>query len=156
MLNSDKGEDRLPGGVNRRAFIGASILALAGLALWRYQSPEAVAAGAAPAGQPKKVQIVEFSDAGLRQGVVDVPTIIESDEVWRKQLSGSAFDITRKADTEIAFTSAYWNIHEKGLFRCIRCETALFSSETKFDSGTGWPSFWAPIAKGNVKELARQ
>ena len=119
-----------------------------------YRSPGAVAAGAAPAWQPKMVQIVEFSDAGVRQGVVVVPMIIKSDEEWRKQLSRSAFDITRKADTEIAFTGAYWNLHEKGLFRCICCDTALFSSETKFDSDTGWPSFWAPIAKENIKELA--
>lgn len=154
MLNLDQGQDRLPFGVDRRAFIGASVSALAGWVLWRYRSPGAVAAGAAPAGQPKIVQIVEFSDAGVRQGVVVVPMIIKSDEEWRKQLSGSAFDITRKADTEMAFTGAYWNLHEKGLFRCICCDTALFSSETKFDSDTGWPSFWAPIAKENIKELA--
>jgi peptide-methionine (R)-S-oxide reductase len=54
----------------------------------------------------------------------------------------------------MAFTGTYWNLHEKGLFRCICCDTPLFSSETKFDSGTGWPSFWAPIAKENIKELA--
>ena len=93
------------------------------------------------------VQIVEFSDAGVRQGIVVVPMIIKSDEEWRKLLSRSAYDITRKADTEMAFTGAYWNLHEKGLFRCICCDTALFSSETKFDSGTGWPSFWAPSPK---------
>jgi peptide-methionine (R)-S-oxide reductase len=154
MLDLDKGQGRLPGGVDRRAFIGASVAALAGLVLWRCRSANAVAAGPAPAGQPKLVQIVEFSDAGVRQGVVVVPMIIKSDVEWRKQLSRSAFDIARKADTEMAFTGAYWNLHEKGLFRCICCDTALFSSETKFDSGTGWPSFWAPIATENIKELA--
>jgi peptide-methionine (R)-S-oxide reductase len=153
MLNLDKGLDRSPGGVDRRVFIAASVSALAGLALWRYQRPQEAEAGAAPARQPKMVQIVEFSDAGVRQGVVSAPTIIKSDEEWRKQLSPNAFDITRKADTEMAFTGAYWKLHEKGLFRCICCDTALFSSETKFDSGTGWPSFWAPIAKENVTEL---
>ncbi|MGA2984121.1 MAG: peptide-methionine (R)-S-oxide reductase MsrB [Terriglobia bacterium] len=154
MLNSDKGQDGLPGGVNRRAFIGASISALAGLALWHYRGLKAVEAGARPAGQPKMVQIVEFSHAGARQSVILVPTIIKSEEEWRKQLTRSSFDITRKADTEMAFTGTYWNLHEKGLFRCICCDTPLFSSETKFDSGTGWPSFWAPIAKENIKELA--
>ena len=149
-----KGQDRSPRGVNRRAFIGASVSALAGLMFWDYRSPKAVAAGPRPTGQPKMVQIVEFSDAGARQGVIVVPTIIKSDEEWRKQLSRSAFDVTRKADTEMAFTGAYWKLHDKGLFRCICCDTALFSSETKFDSGTGWPSFWAPIAKENIKELA--
>jgi peptide-methionine (R)-S-oxide reductase len=154
MLNLDKGLDRSPGGVDRRVFIAASVSALAGLALWCYQRPQEVEAGAAPARQPKMVQIVEFSDAGVRQGVVSVPTIIKSDEEWRKQLARSAFDITRKADTEMAFSGTYWNLHGKGLFRCICCDTALFSSETKFDSGTGWPSFWAPIAKENIQELA--
>jgi peptide-methionine (R)-S-oxide reductase len=140
--------------MNRRVFIGASASALADLLVWRYRSQEAMAAGAAPGGQPKMVQIVEFSDAGVRQGGEAVPMIVKSDDEWRKQLSRSAFDVTRKADTEMAFSGAYWNLHEKGLFRCICCDTALFSSETKFDSGTGWPSFWAPIAKENVKELA--
>ena len=72
-------------------------------------------AGAAPAGQAKMVQIVEFSDAGVRQGVVEVPTIVKSNEEWRKQLSRLRFDITRKADTEMAFSGAYWNLHEKGI-----------------------------------------
>jgi peptide-methionine (R)-S-oxide reductase len=154
MQLSDNGHDTSPGGIGRRAFIAASVSVLAGLEFWRYQDPQAAAAGAAPAGQPKMVQIVEFSDAGVRQGIVAVPTIIKSDAEWRKQLGPSAFDITRKADTEMAFTGAYWNLHDKGLFRCICCDTALFSAETKFDSGTGWPSFWAPIAKENIQEIA--
>jgi len=134
--------------------MAAAVPALAGLVVWHYRDPEALAAGPAPGGQPKMVQIVEFSDAGVRQGVVVVPTLVKSDEEWRKQLNRSAFDITRKADTEMAFSGAYWNLHEKGLFRCICCDTALFSSETKFDSGTGWPSFWAAVAKENIQELA--
>jgi peptide-methionine (R)-S-oxide reductase len=153
MLNSDRGQDRLPSGLNRRAFIGASVSALAGLVVWYYRSLKSVEAEAPSAVQPKMVRIVEFSDAGLRQGIVDVPTVIKSEAEWRKQLTRSAFDVTRKADTEIAFSGAYWNLHEKGLFRCICCGTALFSSETKFESGTGWPSFWAPIAGENIKEI---
>ena len=151
MLNSDKGQDRLTGRLNRRAFIGASVTAFAGFVVWHYPSSKSVEAEAAPAGQPKMVRIVEFSDAGIRQGIAIVPAIIKSEEEWRKQLTRSAFDITRKADTEMAFSGAYWNLHAKGLFRCICCDTALFSSETKFDSGTGWPSFWAPIAEDNVR-----
>jgi len=153
MLNSDQGQERLDSRLDRRAFIGTSVTALAGLVVWHYRSLKTVEAGAAPAGQPEMVRIVEFSDAGIRQGMVVVPTIVKTDEEWRKQLTRSAFDITRKADTEIAFSGAYWKLHEKGLIRCICCDTALFSSETKFDSGTGWPSFWAPIAKENIKEL---
>jgi peptide-methionine (R)-S-oxide reductase len=100
------------------------------------------------------VTIVGFSDAGVRQGAVSVPKIVKSDEEWRKQLSPTALEITRRAGTETAYTGAYWNLHEKGIYRCICCDTALFRSETKFDSGTGWPSFWAPIAKENIVELA--
>ena len=82
-----------------------------------------------------------------------VSKVVKSDEQWRQQLSANAFDIARHADTEMAFTGKYWNLHEKGLYRCIGCDNALFSSETKFDSGTGWPSFWDPIAPQNVQTL---
>jgi peptide-methionine (R)-S-oxide reductase len=153
MSKSDPGKDRLPRLVDRRAFIGLSASALAGLVLWRYRRSEAVRAEALPAGQPKMVKIVEFTDAGVREGIVVVPKIVKSEDEWRKQLSPLAFDVTRQAGTERAFSGEYWNLHDKGLFRCICCDTALFSSETKFESGTGWPSFWAPIAKENVQEL---
>jgi len=104
----------------------------------------------AASGPPPDVTIVEFSDAGQRLKKVKVPKVVKTDAEWRKQLSANAFDITRRADTEFAFSGQYWNLHEKGLYRCICCDNALFSSDTKFDSGTGWPSFWAPIAKENV------
>jgi peptide-methionine (R)-S-oxide reductase len=83
---------------------------------------------------------------------VQIAKVIKASEEWRKQLSANAYDITRNADTEMAFSGAYWNLHEKGLYRCICCDNALFDSATKFDSGTGWPSFWAPIAAENVTE----
>jgi peptide-methionine (R)-S-oxide reductase len=153
MSKSDPGKARLPRLVDRRAFIGVSASALAGLALWRYRRSEAVQAEALPAGQPKMVKIVEFTDAGVRQGIVIVAKVVKSEDEWRKQLSPLAFEVTRQAGTERAFSGEYWNLHDKGLFRCICCDTALFSSETKFESGTGWPSFWTPIAKENVQEL---
>src|SRR6185437_426505 len=96
------------------------------------------------------VVIVQFSDAGARLGVVHVPRIVKSDAEWRHQLSPLAFTVTRHADTERPFTGAYWNLHERGLFRCVCCVNAVFSSAAKFDAGTGWPSFWQPIAPENV------
>ncbi len=106
----------------------------------------------AKADTPKQVTIVEFSPAGQRGDVVTVPTIVKTDAEWKQQLSPISYQVTREAGTERAFTGSTWNNHEHGIYRCICCDTALFSSETKFESGTGWPSFWQPIAKENVRE----
>ncbi len=97
------------------------------------------------------VTIVNFSDSGQRQDTVQVPKVIKPDAEWRKQLKPEEFAVARKKGTERAFTGRYWNNHDAGLYRCICCDTALFLSDTKFESGTGWPSFWAPIAKENVR-----
>ena len=95
---------------------------------------------------------MEFSDAGERLQKVKIAKVVKTEAEWRQQLSGNAFDITRRADTEMSYSGKYWNLHDKGIYRCICCDNALFSSETKFESGTGWPSFWAPIAKENVTD----
>jgi peptide-methionine (R)-S-oxide reductase len=76
--------------------------------------------------------------------------IKKSDAEWKKELTDEQFYITRKKGTEPAFSGEYWNNHEKGVYRCRCCGSELFSSDTKFDSGTGWPSFWAPVAEENV------
>jgi peptide-methionine (R)-S-oxide reductase len=140
--------------VTRRVFLTLSVSALMGLAILRFRRHSAMVAQMAAAGPPPIVTIVEFSKDGERLGTVEVPKIVKTDDEWRAQLNRSTYEITRKADTEIAFSGEYWNLHDKGLFRCVCCGTALFSSETKFDSGTGWPSFWAPIAKENIKTIA--
>ena len=140
--------------MNRRMFLTVSASGLAGLVLWRYGRRQPTHAAAVPGGPAKMVTIVEFSDAGKRLKVESVSKIVKSDDEWRKQLSPAAFEITRRAGTEPAFTGEYWNLHEQGIFRCVCCDTALFSSKTKFESGTGWPSFWEPIAKENVEEIA--
>ncbi len=139
--------------MQRRVFLATSAAAIAGLALWQWRKPAVTHAAAAAAGEPKEVTVVLFSDAGERLKQVHIPKVVKSEDEWRKQLSGNAFDITRHADTEIAFSGKYWNLHDKGMYRCICCDNALFSSTTKFESGTGWPSFWAPIAAENVSEI---
>ena len=137
---------------DRRRFMW-SAAALAGFALWRFRHPlTAEARAKAAGGGSKVVKIVQFSDAGKREDVVQVPKLVKTEDEWRKQLTQLSFEVTRHAATETAFTGQYWNLHDKGLFRCICCDTALFDSATKFDSGTGWPSFWTPIAKENVEE----
>jgi peptide-methionine (R)-S-oxide reductase len=98
------------------------------------------------------VKIVLFTDAGQRQDTVTVPKIVKSDDEWRKQLSPDSFEVTRNAETERPYTNENPNAHAQGVFRCICCDTALFDASTKFESGTGWPSFWAPIAKENILE----
>jgi peptide-methionine (R)-S-oxide reductase len=79
------------------------------------------------------------------------PEIKKTDDEWKKQLSEQEFQVTRHKGTEPAFSGRYWNNHEKGMYHCVGCGTDLFSSETKFESGTGWPSFWAPVKDDNVK-----
>ena len=149
MIDSDDGRPN----IQRRAFLASSVAALAGLALWQWRKPAVLKTVAAAASSPKEVTIVLFSDAGQRLKQVRIAKVSKTAEEWRKQLSPGVFDITRNADTEIAFTGKYWNLHDKGIYRCICCDNALFDSATKFESGTGWPSFWAPIAAENVSEI---
>jgi len=139
--------------LQRRAFLVTSMATIAGLALWQWRKPAILEAAPAQAAEPKEVTVVLFSDSGERLKKVRVARIVKNAAEWRKQLPAGVFDITRNADTEIAFSGKYWKVHDKGLFRCICCDNALFDYATKFDSGTGWPSFWAPIAAENVTEL---
>jgi len=121
--------------MNRREFVITSAAA----AFWR---PSFVL--------PTDVTIVQFSDTGERQGKARVAKVEKPSAEWRKQLSPLAFQVARQGGTEHPFSGEYWNLHERGLFRCVCCANALFISADKFDSGTGWPSFTAPIAEENV------
>src|ERR1700682_5698102 len=110
--------------LRRRAFLGASAAAgaVAGAAAWSlWKSPliAAAPAGSDAGSKESEVTIVQFSDAGKRLQKVRVPKVVKSDAEWRKQLGSNAFDITRHADTERAFTGQYSNVHDKGLYRCV-------------------------------------
>ena len=134
----------------RRQFLSAiaSTSALAATGLFPRLLQAAAPTDASAAG----VWIVAFSASGARTGRVHLPKVIKTDAQWRAQLGEAAFEVTRQAGTEPAYSGAYWNLHAPGLFRCICCDTALFDASTKFDSGTGWPSFYQPLARENVVE----
>lgn len=98
------------------------------------------------------VKIVEFNSRGERLGVATVEKVVKSDADWRRQLTPEQYRITRQAGTERQCSGGYWNHKQAGLYRCVCCDTALFASDTKFDSGTGWPSFFQPVARENIVE----
>ncbi len=150
----DKKDDAAPSAIPRRTFLIGGGAAAIGLAWWCVQRREPLHAEAAAAGLPKTVKIVEFTDAGQRKDAVTLPRTMKTEDEWKKQLSPESFEVTRHAGTERAYTNENPNNHAKGVFRCICCDTALFDSSTKFESGTGWPSFWTPIAKENVLETS--
>lgn len=85
-----------------------------------------------------------------QKGYIMSEKVTKTDAAWRKLLTPEQYEVTRRKGTEPAFSGATWNNHEKGVYRCICCGNDLFSSDTKFESGTGWPSFWQPIAPENV------
>ena len=91
-----------------------------------------------------------FTDQGDALGKKRVPKLVRSNSEWRKQLSAEEYYVMRQQGTDTSFTGTYYQLHEQGLFRCRGCGNAVFSSESKFDSGTGWPSFAAPAAEENI------
>jgi peptide-methionine (R)-S-oxide reductase len=86
-----------------------------------------------------------------REGEVMAGKVIKSDEEWRRILTPAQYEVTRNKGTEPPFTGKYYDFHEEGVYHCICCDNELFSSESKFDSGTGWPSFHAPYSKNSVE-----
>jgi peptide-methionine (R)-S-oxide reductase len=86
-----------------------------------------------------------------QKGFIMADKVIKTDQEWKKELTPEQFDVTRKKGTEPPFTGKYCNNHEKGTYTCVCCGNDLFTSDTKFESGTGWPSFWQPVAKENIK-----
>ncbi len=128
-------------GMGRRSFLAVTGAAFLGAAC-RASGSRVGALAAETPGPGGDVTIVEFTDAGKKLRTVTVPMVVKSEAEWQKQLSPASFQVTRHEGTERPFTGDLLNVHDAGVFRCICCDTALFDSKTKFESGTGWPSFW--------------
>lgn len=100
----------------------------------------------------QSVSVMQFSDGGKALGRATLAKVNKLAE-WKKTLSPLAFHVTREQGTERAFSQPGYNNHQAGIYRCVCCDNALFDAKNKFDSGTGWPSFWQPIAAENVRNI---
>jgi len=152
QFDSQSVDDRDAQRLTRRVFLATGIAAMGGVALLTLRHPHRAFADDVPAHPGEPVVVVLFSDDGKRLQKVKMAKVMKSASEWQSQLPPNVYDIARLADTEVPYSGSLWHQHKRGLYRCICCDTALFSSDTKFESGTGWPSFWAPLAKENVLE----
>jgi peptide-methionine (R)-S-oxide reductase len=131
--------------LGRRLFLsGITVLAADSLV------PKLFAATLSAPAQSGEVTIENFSTAGKSMGSVRVAKIVKTDAEWRTQLSSIAYQVTRQQGTEAAYSGEYAGNHKDGIYHCICCDTPLYDSSTKYESGTGWPSFWRPISAMNV------
>ena len=130
--------------MKRRAFLSRASVQLVGLGFLGGMSKSLWA---------RMIKLVDFADNGQRKGIVTLEKVHKSDSEWRQQLTPEQFEVARHAGTERPFTGKYANNHDHGMYRCVCCGNALFSSDTKFESGTGWPSFYQPVAKENVENI---
>ncbi|MFN0122701.1 MAG: peptide-methionine (R)-S-oxide reductase MsrB [Blastocatellia bacterium] len=129
-------------------FVILGIVMLAGLAVW--------AVGQESKARSAKIKNTRTnpakSEAELEKEIKEIGRVEKTEAEWKSQLTDIQFYVTRKKGTERAFTGEYWNNHEHGIYQCIGCGLELFDAKTKFESGTGWPSFWAPITDARVKK----
>jgi peptide-methionine (R)-S-oxide reductase len=139
---------------SRRAFIfgGAAAASGAVFATVNKMAADSLADPPEEDSRHSKVTIVEFGDDGRRLRSIERDKIIKSKDEWKKLLSADSYQVTRRAATEAPESGELVHEHRAGIFRCVCCTNALFDSKAKFESGTGWPSFWEPMAKENLYE----
>lgn len=140
---------------DRRRFLGvlaATAVASISLPFVLRATRPAMAADAPPAPKGGNVTLDCFTNDKKPLGTCVEPRVVLTDEQWKAKLSSKSYYITRHDGTEPPYTGKGWDRHDNGIYRCIGCDTALYDSATKFDSGTGWPSFWQPISKRNITQ----
>lgn len=139
---------------SRRAFIFGGAAAASAVVFATVNKMGANALADPPDGdvKPSKVTVVEFGEDGKRLRSIERDKIIKSKDEWKRLLSADSYQVTRRAATEAPESGELLHEHRTGIFRCVCCGNALFDSKAKFESGTGWPSFWEAIAKENVYE----
>lgn len=112
---------------------------------------DAVGPSPSQAGEARVEQASIRVFSTKRKGFIMTEKVVKTDAEWKELLTPEQFQVTRKKGTEMAFTGKYWNTHDGGVYQCVCCGMDLFSSDAKFDSGTGWPSFTQPVSKQNVR-----
>ena len=127
-----------------RAITLITLALMISFSLYAVEAKKRSQAGAKPG--PKKIKLYSVAQKGFFMS----EKVVKTDAEWKQLLTQEQYEVTRRKGTERAFTGEYWNNHEKGTYRCVCCDNDLFKSDTKYDSGTGWPSFWAPISEENV------
>ena len=151
VMDSSLSGNQTPSTLTRRRFITFAIGVPMTLAIgWKLAASAEADSPAPSTTAPGTVTVIAFSDSGVKLGPQSVKKVVKSDAEWRKLLTPEQYDVTRHAGTEEPFHNKYDEWTETGLYRCVCCRNALYSSKTKFDSHTGWPSFWAPIAAQNI------
>jgi len=126
----------------KTAAVGSGLLALGSIGWARI----------AAAADPASVRLVIFDNDGARVGEQTLPKVEKTKAQWKKQLSSASYRVTREEGTERPFSGDYDKPDQPGIYRCICCDTAVYDAATMFHSGTGWPSFWQPIAAENISE----
>jgi peptide-methionine (R)-S-oxide reductase len=132
--------------LSRRLFLVGGLCTIITACNRKAQIPQAAASMASEKAGPSRIRLY----SAAKRGYIMSDRVIKTDAEWRRLLTPEQYHVTREEGTERPFTGATWNNHEHGIYQCICCGNDLFSSEHKFESGTGWPSFWQPIAPENI------